>query len=215
MSVLMAEKTDETAAVPAATFFGLPAAHSWTLEDLARTPDDGRRYELVDGSLHVTPAPAILHQSYCGWLFRALAAGMPDGYDVYPGANVVLPAERTRLLIPDVLAVRLTDIDVRKNPLAVPAPAVPLAVEVVSPSSVTHDRFTKPVLYAEAGIPSYWRVETGQDGPTVHAYTLVADGADVGRPMYTRTHVVRPGQTAVVDAPWPVTLTPPEFATYR
>jgi Uma2 family endonuclease len=219
MSVLMAETPEGTAAVPEATFMGLPPAHSWTLDDLALLPDDGRRYEIVDGSLHVTPAPALRHQRHCGWLILALAVGTPDGYEVLPGANVILPGELTRLLVPDVLAVRITDID--DDPLAVPASAVPLAVEVVSPSSTTHDRFTKPALYAEAGIPHYWRVEQGKDGPTVHVYALAAGsdtrtahtetetGIDGGRAGYTRTHVVRPGQTTTLDLPWKVTLTPP------
>jgi Uma2 family endonuclease len=208
MSVLVAEKTEDTSTAPAGAFFGLPAIHSWTLDDLARTPDDGRRYEIVDGSLHVAPAPAYLHQRHCGWLYAALYATKPADFDVVESVNVVLPAERERLLIPDVLAVRLSDIDVRKNPTAIPASAVPLAVEVVSPSSTTHDRFTKPALYAEAGIPSYWRVESEQDGPIVYVHALAEDCA-----AYARTHVVRPGQTATIDAPWPVTLTPPQLPT--
>ncbi len=209
MSVLMAKTTEDAPAVPAATFAGLPATHAWTLDDLARLPDDGRRYEIVDGSLHVTPAPAYLHQRSCAWLDRAIAAGMPDGYDVLQGANVLLPAEPTRLLVPDVLAVRTTDIDPGEDPLAVPASAVPLVVEVVSPSSATHDRFTKPVLYAEAGIPHYWRVESDHDGPTVHVYALVVDADAAG---YTRTHLARPGQTTTIDVPWKIILVPPQRA---
>jgi hypothetical protein len=60
--------------------------------------------------------------------------------------------------------------------------------------------------FAEAGIPNYWRVETGRDGATVHVYALAEGGT------YTRTHLVRPGQTVAVDAPWPVDLAPPEYA---
>jgi Uma2 family endonuclease len=83
---------------------------------------------------------------------------------------------------------------------------VPLAVEVVSPSSTTHDLFTKPALYAEAGIPHYWRVETGRDGPTVYVYALAEDCA-----AYSCTHLVRPGETVSIDEPWAVTLTPPQL----
>ncbi len=220
MSVPVAEKSEVTPAVPGDAFPGLPATHSWTLDDLARLPDDGRRYEIIDGSLHVTPAPALLHQRYCTWLMRALLAELPDEYDVVAGANVLLPAEPTRLLVPDVLAVRLTDIGTNSDPLAVPATAVPIAVEVVSPSSTAHDRFTKPALYAEAGIPHYWRVETGHNGPTVHLYALATEAteateatdlaADADSAVYTRTHVVRPGQTTTVEVPWKITLTPPQ-----
>jgi hypothetical protein len=156
-------------------------------------------------------------------LHEALLVNKPADVYVFEGANVLLPAEPTRLLVPDVLVVRAADIDLDGNPSAVPASAVPLAVEVVSPSSTTHDRFTKPVLYAEAGVPNYWRVEcgvpghsrsdglgAGPAGPTVHVYALAA-----GVAAYTRTHLVRPGQTVVVDAPWPVTLTAPERAVSR
>jgi Uma2 family endonuclease len=218
MSVLMAETPEEAAAVPGATFMGLPAAHSWTLDDLALLPDDGRRYEIVDGSLHVTPAPALRHQFYCSWLHEALVVHRPPDIAVVEGANIILPGEPTRLLVPDVLAVPTGYIDSDDDSLAVPASAVPLAVEVVSPSSTTHDRFTKPALYAEAGIPHYWRVEGGKDGPTVHVYALAPGsdprtetdtGIDGDRAGYTRTHVVRPRQTTTLDAPWKVTLTPP------
>jgi Uma2 family endonuclease len=227
MSVLMAEKTESTPAAPPEPFAGLPPAHSWTLDDLPRLPDDGRRYEIVDGSLHVTPAPAYLHQFYCGWLYEALVVYRPPGVVTLPGGNVLLPGEPTRLLVPDVLAVRITDFNPAGRPLAVPAFAVALAVEVVSPSSTTHDRFTKPALYAEAGIPHFWRVEDGKDGPTVHVYALATgtephinhtdagtdnrSGTDIdgGRAGYTRTHVVRPGQTTTLNVPWKVTLTPP------
>jgi Uma2 family endonuclease len=207
MSVLMADTTEGTPAVAPATFMGLPVTHSLTLDDLALLPDDGRRYEIVDGSLIVSPAPTNLHQRYCMWLALALVAEMPDGYEILQGANVILPAEQARLLIPDVLAVRKPDDDAYGDAPAFPASAVPLAAEVVSPSSATHDRFTKPALFAEAGIPNYWRVEIGKDGPTAHLYALVADAA-----AYTRTHVVRPGQSVIVDVPWKVVLTPPERA---
>ena len=49
---------------------------------------------------------------------------------------------------------------------------VVLAVEVVSPDSVEHDRERKPQLYAKAGIPHFWRVENTKGRPTVYVYEL-------------------------------------------
>src|ERR1044072_8348809 len=46
-----------------------------------------------------------------------------------------------------------------------------LAVEIVSPTSQSMDRITKPALYARAGIPYYWRIET-DGGITVHAHKI-------------------------------------------
>jgi Uma2 family endonuclease len=194
MSALMTEDRPATSA--------MSPLDEWTLEDLARLPDDGRRYEIIDGSLLVSPAPAYLHQRDCTWLIAALLAHKPDGYEVLPGGNVLLPALRTRMLVPDVLAVRESDIEVADNPLAVPAGAVPLAVEVVSPSSVTMDLVTKPALYAEAGVPSYWRVERGDAGPTVRVHALSGG-------TYKKVRTIRPGETVTLDEPWTVVLTPP------
>jgi Uma2 family endonuclease len=203
MTALMTE--DELPDALPEPFFGLPPGHEWTIEDLALTPDDGRRYEIIDGSLAVAPAPAFGHQVRCHWLQTALAAARPPGHVVLAGANVGLPAPRTRLLVPDVLAVCVTE-DLRPDTLVVPAGAVVVVVETVSPSSVTMDRVTKPALYAEAGIPHYWRVErddASEWGGTVHVHR--AEGG-----VYRRTHVVRPGQSVTLETPWPVTIAPPE-----
>jgi Uma2 family endonuclease len=78
-------------------------------------------------------------------------------------------------------------------------------VEVVSPSSRSIDRLLKPRLYAQAGIPSFWLVERGAGGVAVHVFGL----GDRDSGEYEELCVVRSGETAVLDAPWPVTLTPP------
>jgi Uma2 family endonuclease len=178
-----------------------PSGDEWTVEDLERLPDDGRRYEIIDGSLVVSPAPAVGHQRVLSWLLIALAASRPPGVEVLPGANVLLPGQRTRLLVPDVLAV-LGEPEIDGGALAVPASAVLLAVEIVSPSSVSMDRVLKPNLYAEAGIGLYWRVEPGPAGPTVHTHELA------GR-SYRAVQAIEPGKWVTLDAPWPVEIAPP------
>jgi Uma2 family endonuclease len=144
----------------------------------------------------------VTHQFRIVWLNVALLENMPDGCFALPGnIDVLLSAEPARVLVPDVVAGAGVDMEGEGRYLE---PAnLRLVVEVVSPSSTTHDRVTKAALYAEAGIPAYWCVERGADGPTVHVHHL-ADG-----PTYVRTCVVRPGQTVTLDRPWPVTLTPP------
>lgn len=55
----------------------------WTVDDLANLPDEGLRYELVDGMLLVSPAPRLVHQRAGGRLFRLLAAACPAHLEVF------------------------------------------------------------------------------------------------------------------------------------
>src|SRR5438046_7820927 len=59
----------------AAHIMGMPAAHAnWTVEMLDALPDDGQRYEIIDGELYVTPAPSDVHQLVVGEFFTRLHA---------------------------------------------------------------------------------------------------------------------------------------------
>lgn len=141
------------------------AAGPWTVADLDRLPDDGQRYEIVDGSLLVSPPPSPRHQAAAGRLARLLAAAAGPGLEVLEATGIQLPSA---VLVPDVLLVR---VEALRRDTAVLDPAdVLLVAEVVSPSSRTTDRVTKPALYAAAGIPAYWRVEL--DEPALVAYEL-------------------------------------------
>jgi Uma2 family endonuclease len=71
-----------------------------------------------------------------------------------------------------------------------------LAIEVVSPGSVTMDRVAKPALYAQAEIPCYWRVET-EHGIVVHTHRLKPD-AEIYVPTGRFDDVID------VDEPWPI-----------
>ena len=72
----------------------------YTIDDLARFPDDGNRYELLDGVLLVTPLANHVHQVIATRLIVALSAGVKDARVVGPGGIVFPP--RTQLE-PDVL----------------------------------------------------------------------------------------------------------------
>jgi Uma2 family endonuclease len=208
MSLLMAEKSEGAPPMSASPFAGWPPSHSWTLDDLDRFPDDGRRYEIVDGSLYVSPSPSVTHQFRVTWLVEALLENMPDGCFTLAGpVDVLLQAEPTRVLVPDVVTGCGVDVEAELRYLD-PAD-LRLVVEVVSPGSTTHDRFTKPVLYADAGIPTYWRVERGAAGPSVHVHHLTGPTEGGGKAVYSKACVINPGETITLDRPWPVTLTPP------
>jgi Uma2 family endonuclease len=139
----------------------LPSHWLWTFADLKRFPDDGNRYEIIDGSLLVSPAPPKKHQSVASNLIVLLHAAAPADLRVTHGAGVLLnDPDQTQYLIPDVLVVnRATE-----GAQAYRPGDVHLVIEVVCPSSVTRDRVTKRDVYARLGIPSYWIVETAAPG---------------------------------------------------
>ena len=128
----------------------------YTVADLERFPNDGNRYELLDGVLLVTPAPSYAHQIIVSRLqFRLTqAVGVPgDGQVVGPGAVTVLPGTQ---LEPDILVhparfpvdARWEDIDEHW-----------LAVEVVSRSSRVYDREIKRDAYIALGVQEVWLVD--------------------------------------------------------
>ncbi|HEY8474535.1 MAG TPA: Uma2 family endonuclease [Natronosporangium sp.] len=106
----------------------LTAGRPFTRADLAGMPDDGRRYELIDGVLIVSAAPGRLHQRAVGRLLRLLGDACPPEFEVLPGPFAVGLADDTELQ-PDVVG-RVADLTDRDLPAA---PA--LAVEVLSPST--------------------------------------------------------------------------------
>src|SRR5664279_4035080 len=133
----------------------------WTLADLARLPEDGYRYEIIDGELVVSPPPTNFHQRVATEMIRRWqpAAGVLTHAS---GVSVPTGRHRERFLVPDVLVVR----NGVSSPYYVPSDVL-VAVEIVSPSSVTRDRWAQRGLYAELGIPEYWLVDPGERTLTV------------------------------------------------
>src|SRR4051812_34508668 len=78
-----------------ASVLTLPRSRPLTYEDLAVTPDDGRRYELVDGTLLVSPSPIHRHQAMLGKLFALLDATAPSDVAVMLGPFDFVPAPTT------------------------------------------------------------------------------------------------------------------------
>lgn len=155
-----------------------------TYEDLRKMPDDGKRYELIDGEVFMTPAPRPRHQRTVGRLYRALADFVEKqglGEVLLAPTDVVL-GERTAVQ-PDLLYITrdrasiATELDVQGAP--------DLVIEVLSPSNAAFDRETKLQVYARAGVRELWYLdpatrtaeilELGGDGRYVLASTLSGD----------------------------------------
>ncbi|WP_432507164.1 Uma2 family endonuclease [Kineococcus arenarius] len=125
------------------------------VEDLPE--GDGPRMEIVDGSLHVTPAAGIVHQLLVGELAAQLRTHAPVGWLVLPGGNLLRRGSTDRLLIPDVLVVE--DSVLEGDAIYMDPSDALLVVEVESPSTRSVDRLLKRELYAQWRVPHYWVVD--------------------------------------------------------
>ncbi|WP_442806749.1 Uma2 family endonuclease [Streptomyces sp. NBC_01750] len=173
-----------------------PPLNGWTADDLDRLPNLPPHTELIDTSL-VFPTPQTLfHERAIGFFSRQLESVSPQDLEVF--ARFTIDIDRWNRPEPDVIVVRG---DVVQDPeqTRLPADSVVLAIEVVSTDSVTRDRETKPVKYARAEIPHYWRVEDVDGRAVVHVFELEpATGA------YTSTGIFH--DRMKVSVPFPVDL---------
>jgi Uma2 family endonuclease len=143
-----------------------PESGPFTVADLEAMPDDGRRYELIDGELLVSPAPGWSHQEAAQTLYLILRAACPRDLRVL-AAPFAVRADQFNELQPDVLVARFVDL----TELHLPRPPL-LAVEVISPSSGLRDRSLKKAVYERMGVPSYWMVDPDRDRPVLTAFEL-------------------------------------------
>jgi Uma2 family endonuclease len=139
---------------------GMPALPTtgWTVDMLETLPDDGKRYEIIDGELFVTPAPYLAHQMVAGELYVRLRdhlRGQPVGRAVMAPADV-RSGERTSVE-PDVFVIPQA-----KGPFPrvwSPLATLLLAIEVLSPRTARVDRGRKRALYQREGVAEYWIVD--------------------------------------------------------
>lgn len=171
-------------------------AGPWTREQRDALPDDGRRYELLDGMLVVTPAPAMRHQLVVSRLMRALLPACAHDLEVLTSPLDVATPDGS-VYQPDLVVVRSDDIE--GHDLVVPPL---LAIEVLSPCTRGYDLVDKRERYEYAGIPSYWVVDP--DRSELIAWEL-RDGAyvEVGR--------VRGEEPFEAELQFPVTIVPAEI----
>jgi len=174
----------------------LPRGRALTRDDLETMPDDGHRYELIDGTLIVTPAPSRNHQTIVGGIHLVLAHACPSDLHVLFAPFDVALREDT-VMQPDLLVARRADFTERDLPVA---PL--LAVEVLSPSTRHIDLTLKRARYEAAGCTSYWVVD--RDGPTLTAWELRDDA------YVEVAHVVGDEQFAAT-APYDVTFSPTQL----
>ena len=131
-------------------------ARRYSVDEVLAFPDDGNRYELVDGELLVTSTPGPLHQLVLGRLYLELVSYLKE----QPEHTVLFsPAEITwgdnQFVQPDLFAIPAAEVSTSWETVK----TLLLAVEVLSPSSERGDRSLKRGLYQRQGVQTYWIVD--------------------------------------------------------
>ncbi|MGW3959386.1 Uma2 family endonuclease [Amycolatopsis sp. NPDC005003] len=168
-----------------------------TVHDLEGIPFDGRRYELVDGVLIVSPTPGLRHQTIGYWLYGVLESACPAEYYVVGAPFAVHSGDKIELQ-PDVLVGLGKDFTEKD----LPAPPV-LAVEVLSPSTAIHDLNTKKAVYERLGTGSYWVIDPKE--PALTVFELDKEG------RYQQVAKAAGDEAVELERPFPVRIVPREL----
>lgn len=169
-----------------------------TLAELDALPDDGQRYELIDGFVFVTPAPLPIHQ----WAVRRLIqvvdrvcpedlVWLPSPVDFRPGGP--------RSFQSDLVICRPEDIGAS----AIEG-APTLVIEVLSRSTRFADLFVKRNAYATAGVPHYWIVDPERE-------SLLVLELETGQ--YVERHHAKGHEVLKLERPFPVRVVPAELVS--
>lgn len=129
-----------------------------TYEDFVKLPDDGNRYEIIDGELIVNPAPVPFHQRVVRKLLVRLDAYFESqgGGEVFQSPiDVVL--EEGNVVEPDLIVILRGRAHLLgpKNVQGAPD----LVIEVLSEGTRRYDERDKRQLYERCGVDEYWIVD--------------------------------------------------------
>jgi Uma2 family endonuclease len=173
----------------------IPHGRPFTVQDLEGMPDDGNRYELIDGLLLVTPAPGWEHQEVGLSLYVQLRALCPPDLRALAAPFAVQTAFDSEVQ-PDVIVARYVDFTSKNLPVA---PL--LAVEVLSRSTRLKDRNLKKAHYERIGVDAYWILDPAEPGALT-----VLELDEAGR--YREAAHVEGDDEFVATRPFPVTVVP-------
>jgi Uma2 family endonuclease len=173
-----------------------PPAQPWSIEDLLELPSDGMRYELVDGSLLVSPHARLPHVRVVNRLRRILDRQAPTALAVGQDGGVRARSPRS-YFVPDLWVVYAEALD-RAGDYFEPADVL-LVVEVLSEGNRGVDLLLKRHYYADGGIGEYWIVD-----PDAGAISVLRLDGDA----YSEIAVVAAGEIYRAQTPFPIELDP-------
>ncbi|MGW6585279.1 Uma2 family endonuclease [Streptomyces globisporus] len=176
--------------------WAVPPEGGWTADDLDTLPNLPPHTELIDGSLVFACPQTLFHSRATSFFGEHLRAAAPPG--THTISRFTIDIDRHNRPEPDVVVVSAPVVR-SMDQTRLPSDSVLLVVEVVSEDSLSRDRETKPVQYARATIPHYWRVENHDGRAVVYVFEREpATGA------YTSTGIFR--DRTKVSVPFTVDL---------
>ncbi len=141
---------------------------TWDRARWETLPDDGNRYEVIGGVLHMSTAPSFFHQWIIRQIFLTLYAQIDTvgvGLTIWSPLGVFMPG--CDPVQPDLLVIRREDMGIICDRRVEGVPA--LLVEILSPSNPAMDTDVKRKAYARAGVPEYWIVRPASRDALVYS----------------------------------------------
>jgi Uma2 family endonuclease len=136
----------------------MPAVVYYTADMVRALPEDGKRYETVHGELLVSPSPRFMHQVVLQRLSLTLGRYLEgEGLEGLFSADADISWGPDLLVQPDLFVADPEEM--RRTQDWSDIRTLHLVVEILSPSSLRADRFTKRRLYQEQGIAPYWVID--------------------------------------------------------
>lgn len=185
----------------ATSWFPQPDALGFTAAQLHALSEDGVRYELIDGSLIVSPSATFGHNIIARWIAHELEESCPNEEWIV-GTDQSASINDRNEPRPDLVVARIRNVDRTPFPIS----DASLVGEVVSPSSGLHDTETKRRLYARAGVPAYWIIVPNADQGTISLAELRLDDKSYRYETHYTTDVFE------TMHPWPVRIDLPEIS---
>lgn len=140
--------------------------------DLAALPDDGHRYQLLEGELVVTPSPSLRHQHVSRELeYQLLTHVREHGLGEVYHAPLDVTLDDRSVVQPDIFFVSKERSGILRGERVIGAPD--LCIEILSPGTEQVDRVRKLGLYARFGVAHYWIVDLAAQ--TIEEYVLAGD----------------------------------------
>ena len=135
-----------------------PSQGDWTYNEYLSLPDDGKRYEIANGVLLLTPSSPELHQDTIGEVFFHLRSHVKlAGLGLVIQAPFVVELSAKDVFQPDIFVVMNAHLDRVQEKKVVGAPD--LVVEVSASGTVAFDRLTKYDTYEYSGVLEYWIIK--------------------------------------------------------